>query len=41
MGGQLLVGNMKIMGLNYDDVKSFYKTHYEPRNAILVISGNA
>ncbi len=39
--GRPIIGwKHEIMELNYDDVKSFYKTHYEPRNAILVISGN-
>ena len=39
--GRPIIGwKHEIEGLNYDDVKSFYKKHYEPRNAILVISGN-
>ncbi len=39
--GRPIIGwKHEIMELSYDDVKSFYQTHYEPRNAILVISGN-
>lgn len=39
--GRPIIGwKHEIMGLNYEDVKDFYKTHYEPRNAILVISGD-
>ena len=39
--GRPIIGwKHEILELSYDDVKSFYKTHYEPRNAILVISGN-
>ena len=39
--GRPIIGwKHEIMELNYDDVKKFYKTHYEPRNAILVISGD-
>ena len=30
----------EIMGLTLDDAKAFYKTHYTPNNAILILSGD-
>ena len=39
--GRPIIGwKHEIENLNYDDVKAFYKRHYNPKNSLLVISGN-